>query len=213
MDRNKPLPCHTKLDYHECLAKIILENLFPQQFNLEVKDKPDLQDQEKGIGIEVTQGRNPKQQEIESLYVKWTYDKNVDHEKLEKQIEKQGGSLAGGILNGISEIDDFGYSRIAFKNKISKINASGYLPMHRYDLFIFDDCYDSTPNHNIIESLMLHMADKQKNRKIKFCNIYICTPTILWRLRLDHLKIRPYYIFLNQFNWAVEAREMVQQAK
>ena len=42
---NKPLPDHTKVDYYECLAKLILEKMFPNEFeNLEILDKPDLQD-------------------------------------------------------------------------------------------------------------------------------------------------------------------------
>ena len=40
--------------YYECLAKIILQNKF-KNWNLKVDDKPDLQDKDNGIGIEVTQ--------------------------------------------------------------------------------------------------------------------------------------------------------------
>lgn len=213
MDHNKPLPSHTKFDYHECYAKIVLESLFPNQFDLEIKDKPDLQDKRKSIGIEVTQGRNPKQQEIESLYVKWSYDENINQEKLKRQIKKQGGNIVGGVLSGISESDDFGYSVTAFKDKIDKINAGGYLPMNRYDLFIFDDCLDMTPDRSIIKSLMAYMVDEQRERKNWFCNSYICTPTILWSLLLDSLEICQYDISSKQFNWAMEARKMVEQAE
>ena len=45
IEKNKPLPCHTRLNYDECYAKIILETFFPELFhNLEIKDKPDLID-------------------------------------------------------------------------------------------------------------------------------------------------------------------------
>ena len=51
--KNDPLPDHTKLDYYECVAKITLEDLFPDRYqDLKVLDKPDLQGKE--IGIEVT---------------------------------------------------------------------------------------------------------------------------------------------------------------
>ena len=68
---NKPLPDHTKVDYYECLAKLILEKMFPNEFeNLEILDKPDLQDDKNGIGVEVTIARNKVQEENESLYAK-----------------------------------------------------------------------------------------------------------------------------------------------
>lgn len=102
MKRYKPLPLHTRFDYYECYAKIALENLFLNQFNLELKDRPDLQDQLAGIGIEVTQGIDPKQQGIESLFTKIIYDGEVDTAKLERQIEKLGGELNGGALSGVA---------------------------------------------------------------------------------------------------------------
>lgn len=42
------LPKHTKLDYHECYAKIVLEEICTNEFNeLEISDKSDIQSIEK----------------------------------------------------------------------------------------------------------------------------------------------------------------------
>lgn len=39
IDRNRPLPAHTKYKYEECFAKIILEHLFPQRYiDLKIED-------------------------------------------------------------------------------------------------------------------------------------------------------------------------------
>ena len=62
IDENKPLSSHTKLNYWECYAKIVLKDLLPDEFcNLTLADKPDLQDADGDVGIEVTRAENPKQ--------------------------------------------------------------------------------------------------------------------------------------------------------
>lgn len=43
IEKDRPLPRHTKLDYDECYAKIILEKFFPAKYqNLQISDRPDL---------------------------------------------------------------------------------------------------------------------------------------------------------------------------
>ena len=211
MNKNKPLPEHTELDYYECYAKIALESLFPEQFDLDIKDKPDLQDSIKKIGVEVTLGRNPKQQEIESLYTKLKYNKESSPEKLKRQIEKCGGKLNGGILSGISERDDFGYAVQAFKRKVDKINKGEYLVMRSYDLFIFDDCLDMICDQSIIKSVSSQMQKYQKNKMVQYQYVYICTPSILWHLSLQTGERKGYDISKQQFGWAMKACEMVEE--
>lgn len=213
MDSDKPLSAHMRLDYHECYAKIVLESIFHEQFDLVIVDKPDLQDIRKSIGIEVTQGRNPQQQEIESLYSKLPYVQDSVAEKIKKQIEKRGGKLSGGILGGISERDDFSYSVNAFGAKLDKINNGKYRAMERYDLFVFDDCLDMTPDGSVIQNIELIMQKKQSRVAVRFQNVYICTPGILWYLDLKNIKIEKFDIGSRQFDWAIQARKMVEKAE
>ena len=82
IEKNKPLPCHTKLDYDECYAKIILETFFPELFhNLEIKDKPDLIDTQHKIGIEVTNATSKKEREILSLSSRIKYGRQFLQQK------------------------------------------------------------------------------------------------------------------------------------
>lgn len=84
--KNKPLPDHTKIDYYECLAKIVLEEIFSKEFErLEIIDKPDLQNNEKDTGIEVTIARNGKQLENEKLFCKILYNMIQDKESAIKK--------------------------------------------------------------------------------------------------------------------------------
>ena len=69
IEKGKPLPEHTKLDYYECYAKIILEALFSDRYEtLSLADKPDLQNLKKDIGIEVTTAVDSKRREAEKLW-------------------------------------------------------------------------------------------------------------------------------------------------
>lgn len=213
MKRDKPLPLHTRFDYYECYAKIALEKLFPNQFHLELKDRPDLQDQSAGIGIEVTQGIDPKQQEIESLFTKIIYDGEVDTAKLERQIEKLGGELNGGVLSGVAGQDDFANSIKVFKQKVAKVNSGGYQFMKRYDLFIFDDCLDMTAERSIIRNVSSQMQQYQSDKEVKYQNVYICTPGILWHLNLLTEDVNEYDISKVQFDWALKARVMVEMGE
>ena len=44
IEKDRPLSSHTKLNYYECYAKIVLEDVFSEQFcDLIIADKPDLQ--------------------------------------------------------------------------------------------------------------------------------------------------------------------------
>ena len=69
IEKNKPLPKHTKLDYYECYALLTLRELFPNKYrDLRLKDKPDLQGTI--IGIEVTIADNQNHQEALNNWVK-----------------------------------------------------------------------------------------------------------------------------------------------
>ena len=87
IEEDKPLPEHTKLDYYECYAKIVLEEMFPERFSdLIIIDKPDLQNEQLDIGVEVTSSVNAKQKEVEALYVKWHAQGDEGKKIIERQI-------------------------------------------------------------------------------------------------------------------------------
>lgn len=80
IDKNKPLPDHTKLDYDECCALLILRELFPDRYStLEIDDKPDLQGLK--VGVEVTIADDRNRQEALNNWIKACY---CDDEKKRK---------------------------------------------------------------------------------------------------------------------------------
>ena len=51
INENDPLPRHTKYDWEECYAKVVLETLVKDRVNnLKIKDKPDLQNDAINVG-------------------------------------------------------------------------------------------------------------------------------------------------------------------
>lgn len=83
----KPLPNHTKVKYSEVFAKLLLEEIFPDEFkNLEIADKPDLYSGSDRIGIEVTRSCNEKEEENNAIYRKILQEQ--DEKKKQQLIDK-----------------------------------------------------------------------------------------------------------------------------
>lgn len=86
IEKDCPLPPHTKRDYNECYAKVVLESLYPEQFNgLVLADKPDLQSPSNNIGIEVTVAEKKETLEAENLYSQLPY---TDFSEKQRKIER-----------------------------------------------------------------------------------------------------------------------------
>lgn len=138
IDKNKPLPQHTKLDYWECYAKIVLEELFPEKFcDLRLADKPDLQDNDGCVGVEVTIANNPKQLEAESLYSTLYYKSEKQKAYDIERIEKLGAKVHDGFMMGIKGTDSFERINATVDRKCKTIAKGGYKAFEGYHLFVF----------------------------------------------------------------------------
>lgn len=85
--------------------------------------------------------------------------------------------------------------------------------MKQYDLFIFDDCLDMTAERSIIRNVSSQMQQYQSDKEVKYQNVYICTPGILWHLNLLTEDVNEYDISKVQFDWALKARVMVEMGE
>ena len=142
IDEHKPLPSHTKLDSWECYAKIVLEDLLSDEFsNLILADKPDLQDINGVVGIEVTRAENPAQIEAESLY-SGLRDKNEDQRQHDiERIEQLGAKVYGGFMMGIGGPVSFDRVNTAIAKKCEKLSKGGYQHFNEYHLFLFSSVF------------------------------------------------------------------------
>ena len=141
IDPDKPLPDHTKLDYDECCAKLILEELFPARYDqLAVADRPDLQGED--VGIEVTTANDPRMQEALNNWVKANYD--TDEVKKARHIERMaqlGVRVTGGVQAWPGHSPTFRWVKNAVETKIRKQKKGNYKKFSKYELFIFADTW------------------------------------------------------------------------
>lgn len=220
--KNKPLPDHTRLDYHECLAKIVLETLFPNVFmDLELKDKPDLQNTETGIGVEVTRGINPIQERNENLITKMAYGQIRNKEKAIKTINssykprsivingkeiKEPDRYYNGMLVGIPERDSFDLIFEAFKRKVCKFNKGGYIVyLHNY-LFVYSDIL---ADQEMIDKVIIQMNVFQEKYERKFQQVFVYVPSYLYILNLVDKIGEIKFIKEKQFDIEMQARNEV----
>lgn len=142
IDEKKPLSSHTKLDYWECYAKIVLGDLFYDKFcDLILADKPDLQDANGSVGIEVTRAENPKRLETESLYSRLYYKPEKQRARDIERIEQLGAKLYFGFMAGVKGTDGFDLINKAISVKCKTLSKGGYRDFKEYHLFLFSSIY------------------------------------------------------------------------
>lgn len=141
IDKNKPLPDHTVLNYEECCAKLILEEIYPDCYsNLILADKPDIHG--KNVGIEVTIANDRKRTEVMNNWVKAHYssDGNQQRYYLER-ITRKGINCSADTIELPCIIPNFNLIRNAIENKIAKLKKGNYKFFKRYELFIFTETW------------------------------------------------------------------------
>lgn len=174
INKNEPLPMHTKVDYYESYAKVVLEELYPEEFvNIEIKDRPDLQMNDGEWGIEVTNSIDEDQREIDRLYVGILHNSIRNKKGALAKINKLGGKFYGNILAGKPGTDSFDLILSAFNNKLNLLNGKGYEQFNKNGLFIFSDIY---ADDRMIINAIKDMQQSQKDRVKQFNKVFILIP-------------------------------------
>lgn len=204
-----------KYRYEECYAKILLENLFYDQYqNLVILDKPDLQDINKKVGIEVTDCTPRKKQE---LIANWQKAYFGDAEKKKKYIERMkqlGIEYTGGVQFWGSETyaNDINCSPIkeflnAVEKKVKKINAGKYALCGKYDLFVLSEIFIPTEQ----KAEVLNQLAQINNDSIAYENIYLSTnENTLIRFNMKLMQIDEKDFENKQREYAIIAKDMAK---
>lgn len=138
----EPLPKHTKVDYYESYAKIVLEEFYPKEFiDLRIVDKPDLQSKDGTHGIEVTIAIDSNQMKADNIYSDISYGRIRNKDNSIKEIEKCGCKLEDGILRGKVGTDSFDLILKAFEDKLDKLKGNQYKYFKSTYLFVFSNIY------------------------------------------------------------------------
>lgn len=206
---------HTSLDYYECYAKIVLEELYPEEFqNLLILDKPDLQSIDGLVGIEVTNAIDKNKMEAEKLYSEISCNSAKNPQKALKRIEKCGYKLEYGILSyskkGILDykLSENSFCSIikSFDKKLTKLNGGQYKYFKNNHLFVFSYIFC---DDEMIKDAILEMQKKQSNMKIKFYKVYLLIPGRCYSIDLYTGNYKEYPInYMLQSSQADKAYEL-----
>lgn len=214
----EPLPKHTKWDYDECYAKVVLEKAFPERYsNLWIADKPDLRDESNTVGIEVTSAIPQSKRESVSLWADIESHTAKNPERNKARMEQLGVKYTGGVQGwpgtvyptGCFDKSPFVDVIDVFQMKIKKLNSGEYASLCRYDLYVETELF--------IESSFL---PEILNRVLKI-NTMSNTYTYVYMVCLNGICVfdlvqKTYEIrkiVLEQYDLAIEARNLVERAE
>lgn len=208
IDKNKPLPEHTKLDYGECCALLVLKELFPDRYStLEISDKPDLQGV--NVGVEVTIADDKNHQEALKNWVKaYHCDDEKKRKRYIERMKQLGVEYTGGIQFWPGRVPSLKDVKESVNTKIGKLKSRNYEEFPSYELFIFTDTW---MHENILEEMEKFLADsnvfKSFNRVYLFeqeSNLHIFEENNYQRVVID---------ITEQSERNIRARRMVEQAE
>lgn len=204
---DEPLPRHTKYSWEECYAKVVLEEFFKEKFkDLNIKDKPDLQNEVLSIGIECTVSIDKESIEAENLYSELTYGKSKNPDKCKERIKRLGGNITEYSMfesRTVSLKSILG----AVKTKLKKLNGKGYKIFEKNYLLIRDCIY--IPNQQI-QRLQYSIGIIQSKYPVEFDKIYILLNSKLIELNMiDYTNKCIEFDSNTQYELAEKARNIV----
>lgn len=207
IEKNKPLPSHTKLDYYECLAKLVLESTFPNRYiDLQVLDKPDLQG---NVGIEVTQADSAEYMEIESNMVKAAYCEDEEEKKRYKERMSQlGVPYTEPVQIWPGYVPSFDETRKATVKKVNRLKQGGYQYFPTYELFIITNMWFNEKVVNDAKDFFF-----SQNGAEGYKTVYVLSQGNY--LHVFEIESEEYCMerITDQFVLAEKAREMVEKAE
>lgn len=163
-----------KKRFEEYYSKYLLEYLFPERFSyLKVLDKPDLQNADKNVGIEVTTAVQQVVKENDALFSKLLANKATreQREKSKNRIRQLGGKFydEGYMFSwaGYRSLDNI---YLSLEKKIKKLNEGGYTSFNEQDIFITDDNYIKDEELNIIYAKFKNIQSSFSSR---FSSIFL----------------------------------------
>lgn len=140
----KPLDSKLHSKYIEQLSFLILKHILPDfSSKLELCDAPDLQTNDKSVGVEITEAVSQIIAQINGEHIKFRFGKKTEceKEKCKEKIEKNGGKLDDiGISYPVTNSnDEWDIFSSALKKKLKLLPSYRAKGFKKMGLFIFFD--------------------------------------------------------------------------
>lgn len=175
--------------YYEFYAKVILEEMF--NINLEVMDKPDLQNEVKNIGIEFTSAEEPDNKEIENLGIILAENKAKNRKNVIKKINSKSGKYTQWFISGKATSFEENKKRIynAIESKLKKLNLSEFKKFKENNLCIFSTIRNIKQEEQ--KDFLEKIQEIQSNyrNKNKFDKIYLLLLHTVYVIEIEKNKI------------------------
>lgn len=223
IEKGKPLPGHTRLNYDECYAKLVLEKFFPEKYNsLKISDRPDLRDDMHNIGIEVTSAIPRQEQEALSLSSKIPFLPEKVQERRIEYLNKKGYRYT---KYGMTH-PGYGYSWTgceippiektccaeflnAVLKKIDKLNSGNYESLSQYDLFVQSELLvEDWMGSKILERLISIF-----NGEKKYSTIYLLGVNGLFVFDVEKKTWEKLETDIKLYGLGLQARAMVEEGE
>ena len=180
--------------FFERYARQTLTTLLGEKYaTLVNRDRPDLQMEDKSLGIEVTRAMEPRKEAADDMLKEM-----AGLEVPEKDSEEIGQILKSGYAYGLQEGRYIGHLereywslalplRRIIASKIGKVGSGFYGEFKEFGLYIF--CKDNLTEEEVILT-MEYASELQRNLDVKYSTIYLALADCLWVCDLaavDHL--------------------------
>ena len=166
----KPLDSKLHSAYIEQLSFLLLKHIFPEiSSKLTLSDAPDLQAEDKSVGIEITEAVVPEIAQIDGEHAKLCFGKKMEHEKekCRRLIEKNGGEVNSiGLSYPVTNNkDEWNIFLNALKKKVKLLPSYRSKGFKKMGLFIL---FNETPIPFNPKVAMERFAEIQKDSIDKF---------------------------------------------
>ena len=190
----KPLTSRYRKKYVEFLALGILQYCCDDTYvGFNVYDAPDIRDENKVVGIEVTEAVTKEEAQIESEFVKYRLESRLEEKERRKQIIENNGAkvdelgLTYPVKNGDSEKLVF---QDAVRKKMKKLASYRQQGFEKVGLFVF---YDEPPIPIHLEELKNCFDEVLNEYRDKYDVIYfgyLCG-LIEYNILLNSIQVQP----------------------
>lgn len=223
IEKGRPLPGHTRLNYDECYAKLVLEKFFPEKYNnLKISDRPDLRDEMHDIGIEVTSAIPRQEQEVLHLACEIPFLPGKDQKRRIEYLNKKGYRYTKyGMTHPGHGYSWTGYEvppvkktscadfLDAVSKKIDKLNSGNYESLSQYDLFVQSELLVENWMPPKILEWLISASDREKTYSI----IYLLGLNGLFLFDIEADNWERFETNFKLYGLGEQARAMVEEGE
>lgn len=191
-----PIPSNINNKFIEFVSLEVLKYMYPDTYSdLELIDKPDLQDKEKQLGVEVVEAVSNDLAQIDGEFYKYRFGKQSkeEKEKCRKTIEKNGATVDEyGITYPVQySNEELDILKRAIEKKIEKFDNYSLSEFKVLDLFVMYTSY-LMPHSDIVLDDFFKYIGRINNKKYGIIFIFSCGVLITFKTATSEWNVKHF---------------------